>query len=684
MKKILITGADSYIGMSLERWLNQPQFKGQYLVDTIDMRGDNWKKWDFSIYDTVFHVAGIAHADIGKITIEQKKLYYKVNCDLAWETAQKAKSEGVQQFIYMSSMIVYGEQIWLGKKRVITEKSKPAPSNFYGDSKWKAEQKIGLLNDGCFKVAILRPPMIYGKGSKGNYPLLAKLAQKLLIFPDIENERSMLYIENLCEFVRLLADEGQGGVFLPQNAEYVRTSEMVHLIASAHRKQIFLVKSWNWLVYLAVYCPGKIRKMANKAFGNIVYEKIEYGLNYHKYTLAESIARTEKTEDNKIKLCAVTTVSKVMDWFIVDAMKYLNQNGFEVTLCCQMDATFIKKNSQYAKCVPLKLKRGFCLREMLKETFRLIVLFKKERFDIIQYCSPNAALCASVAGFFSRVPVRIYNQWGIRYVGCSGIKRMLLYLLEKITCRCSTIIQPDSKGNAEFSVNEKLYHKKKTEIIWNGSACGVNMKKFDCSKKQGWRNEIRNKLGIGQNDTVLIFVGRVTFDKGIKELLLSFKDLCKTRPGLHLIIAGDLEEAETVDKDLYKWSQTKKRIHYIGKTDQVEQYLAASDIFVLPSYREGFGSVVIEAEAMGIPVVVSDIPGPREAMKDKETGFIFTVKRVDKLTEKVKLLIENPDMRLRMGEKGIEFVKNCFEQEQFFIYLLENRKKCFKEDKRRR
>lgn len=273
MKRILITGAGSYIGTSVKRWLNRTEFAGMYQVDTVDMRGEGWKKKDFSGYDTVFHVAGIAHADIGKVTEEQKKLYYAVNCDLAVETAKKAKASGVRQFIYMSSIIVYGEGTSVRKRRVITGETKPSPSNFYGDSKWKAEQKLSPLCDDFFHVAILRPPMIYGKGCKGNYRMLEKIAMKCPVFPDFPNERSMLSIRNLCEFVRVRIENGDEGVFFPQDPEYVKTSEMVRDIARRNGKRVRLVRCFNWGIYLMEYFPGKIGGMVNKAFGSLVYDK---------------------------------------------------------------------------------------------------------------------------------------------------------------------------------------------------------------------------------------------------------------------------------------------------------------------------------------------------------------------------------------------------------------------------
>lgn len=272
MKKILITGAGSFIGTSFEKYMEQ--FDGEYKVETLDMKGDGWRKYDFSIYDSIFHVAGIAHADVSKVSEETKKLYYAVNCDLAFETAHKYKEElnGREgQFIYMSSIIVYGEETNINKKRVITKDTEPNPSNFYGDSKLQAERKLIPLMTDKFKVAIIRPPMIYGEGSKGNYQTLVKLAQKLPVFPDVKNERSMLSIENLCEFIKNYIDEDKSGILFPQDSHYVRTSRMVQEIAREHGKKIYLFSWMNWAIYLLGFIPGRIGKMVNKAFGNLVY-----------------------------------------------------------------------------------------------------------------------------------------------------------------------------------------------------------------------------------------------------------------------------------------------------------------------------------------------------------------------------------------------------------------------------
>jgi nucleoside-diphosphate-sugar epimerase len=258
MKKILITGKNSYVGKSLEKWLGN--YPDKYSIDSISLRNYSWKEKDFSEYDVVFHAAGIAHI---KETKENAHLYYKVNRDLAYEVAEKAKIENVKQFIFLSSMSVYG--IDTG---VIDKDSPLKPKSNYGKSKFEAEKLIANLENNFFKVVILRPPMIYGKGCKGNYTKLAKLALKTPVFPSIDNKRSMIYIDNLSAFVKYVIDNCGSGLFFPQNNDYVNTSEMVELIAKVHGKKILLTGLFNPLLNLI-----KRNEIVSKVFGNLTYEK---------------------------------------------------------------------------------------------------------------------------------------------------------------------------------------------------------------------------------------------------------------------------------------------------------------------------------------------------------------------------------------------------------------------------
>lgn len=298
-KRVLITGAGSYIGESFEQYAKK-HYDKNFEIDTIDMIDSSWRVKDFASYDAVFHVAGIAHADVESVDEATKEKYYAVNTDLAIETAKVAKEAGVKQFILMSSMIIYGKSAGYGKKKIIDEHTLPAPDNFYGDSKWQADWGVRKLNSLEFRVAVLRPPMIYGNGAKGNYAMLAKLAKKIPIFPDVDNERSMLFIGNLCEFLCLLLLSGEGGIYFPQNMEYTKTTSMVEKISDTVWHPIKCTKGLNPIVITASHVPGKIGGLVNKAFGNNIYSQklsIYNGLNYQVTNLQDSIEITEAVED---------------------------------------------------------------------------------------------------------------------------------------------------------------------------------------------------------------------------------------------------------------------------------------------------------------------------------------------------------------------------------------------------
>lgn len=255
------------------------------------MRTEGWQEHSFSEYDTVYHVAGIAHSDTRKASAKEQALYYSVNTDLAIECAKKAKKDGVRQFIFMSSIIVYGDSAPIGKMKIIKSDTPLSPANFYGDSKKKAEEGIITLRSEEFKVVILRPPMIYGKGSKGNYPQLARLARTLPIFPEVKNYRSMLYITNLCEFIRLMIENEEDGVFFPQNKRYMNTSRLVCVIGKVHGKKVMLVKGFQVMIKIA----GKLIPLVNKVFGNLVIDK-ELSIYKNDYQLVGTMLSIRESE----------------------------------------------------------------------------------------------------------------------------------------------------------------------------------------------------------------------------------------------------------------------------------------------------------------------------------------------------------------------------------------------------
>lgn len=289
MKHILITGAGSYIGTQVKAYLER--FPEQYAVSELNMHGEDWKKFRFRGYDAIVHTAGIVHREDTKRDPAFGELYTRVNTDLPVEVAEKAKAEGVKQFIFFSTMSVYGLTAPLGKPVFITKDTPLHPVDNYGKSKLEAEEKLLPMSDSDFRVAILRPPIVYGKGCKGNYRALQTFARKSPVFPMVENQRSMLYIENLAELIRQLIDDEAAGIFCPQNDEYTNTSRMVATIARARGRRVVLVEGFTWALKLL----GRWIPAVNKAFGSLCYEKAlsDYGGGYCVKTLPESIAETE-------------------------------------------------------------------------------------------------------------------------------------------------------------------------------------------------------------------------------------------------------------------------------------------------------------------------------------------------------------------------------------------------------
>ena len=287
MKKILITGAGSYVGESVRKYILSTS--SDFQIDAVDTMGDNWKNADYSQYDVVYHVAGIAHVNADP---KMEALYYKVNRDLTIEVAKHAKAAGVKQFIFMSSQIVFHESQSL-KSEVLTAETKENPNGFYGDSKLQAELGIKPLEDENFKVCILRPCMIYGPNAKGNFPRLAKLATKVPVFPAWHNKRSMLYIDNLAEFVKQAILRELSGTFYPQNRELADTVEIIRFFAKAAGHRIWITRLLNPFVWLGSFVLQPINKMFATYYYDPAMSKMDF--DYQLVSFEESLKRVAES-----------------------------------------------------------------------------------------------------------------------------------------------------------------------------------------------------------------------------------------------------------------------------------------------------------------------------------------------------------------------------------------------------
>lgn len=283
MKNILITGAGSYVGESVRRYILAKD--SSYQIDAVDTVGNNWKKVDYTKYDVVFHVAGIAHVNADP---KMEPLYYKVNRDLTIEVAKHAKAAGVKQFIFMSSQIVFHESRSL-KAEVLTTETKPAPNGFYGDSKLQVENGLHELESEEFKVCILRPCMIYGPNAKGNFPRLAKLACKTPVFPEWHNKRSMLYIDNLAEFVKQAIERELEGTFYPQNRELADTVEIIRFFAKEVGHKVWITRLFNPFIWLGSFILQPINKMFATYYYDPKMSKMEF--DYQLVSFEESLKK---------------------------------------------------------------------------------------------------------------------------------------------------------------------------------------------------------------------------------------------------------------------------------------------------------------------------------------------------------------------------------------------------------
>jgi glycosyltransferase involved in cell wall biosynthesis len=370
------------------------------------------------------------------------------------------------------------------------------------------------------------------------------------------------------------------------------------------------------------------------------------------------------------KICFVTTLPVTIKAFVLPQAKYLLQNGWDVTLICAEDEAFFKEIPNGIRYIPMPFKRGIDPLGIPWAIFKLYRIFKRESFDLVQYSTPNAAFYAATAAWLACTPTRLYAQWGIRYVGFTGLARSIFKRLERWCCRRSTIIEPDSLGNLEFSIQEGLYPRNKGRVIWNGSACGVNLDSFDITQKDVWRSAYRKKIGCDQRHLVIGFVGSVRRDKGCNELISACRSFFSNMPLARLLFVGDKNFYATIDNDLRDWIESSGQVIYVPQNNQIPKYIACMDVFALPSYREGFGLVIIEAEAMGVPVVASNVPGPIDAVRHGETGLVVPVKDAVALAEALEILLNDSSKRATYGAAAAAFVRDNFEQKEFLQRVL--------------
>lgn len=371
------------------------------------------------------------------------------------------------------------------------------------------------------------------------------------------------------------------------------------------------------------------------------------------------------------KICYIVTISKTIKSFFIPQIKFLSENGYKIYVICSPDNSLQEVLGNKIKFIPVEIPRGISFIKMIKAMYNLIKIFKKERFDLIQYSTPNASLCSAIAGKILKIKSRNYHLMGFRYLGANGISRIVLKFLEKITCKLSTSIECVSKSNIKLGIEEKIFSKDKVSIVWNGSTGGIDLKKFDYSKRDDWRKEIRLKLDYSESDFIYGFVGRITKDKGINEILESFFELKNKNK---LLLVGDFENKDLLHKELLEKAIKSENIVFHKSVTDIEKYFAAIDVLLLPSYREGFGNVIIEAAVMGTPAIVSNIPGPIDAIEQEKTALVVNIKDKEALLKAMKEIRKDNKYK-DMGLEAHIFATEHFRSDKLNEKILERKKK---------
>lgn len=374
------------------------------------------------------------------------------------------------------------------------------------------------------------------------------------------------------------------------------------------------------------------------------------------------------------KICFITTVPITIKSFLLGFSKHLiEKENYDVTFISSDDEDLRNICNEHLHFIPVSMKRGVGF-DGVSVIKKLTKIFKQQKFDIVQYSTPNASLYASIAAKIAKIPCRLYCQWGVRYMGFQGLFRIIFKFIEKTICRLSSVIEVESNSILSFCLNEGLYSKDKASVVWNGSACGVNLSKFDISRRLELRTSIRKALGIDDNSIVFGYAGRITRDKGINELVDAFLGANVNRVA-KLLLIGDYDNEGTIRADVVDKIENDDNIVHVGWVKNVERYYAAMDVFCSLSYREGFGLVVIEAGAMGTPGIVSNVPGQVDTVLDGQTGILAEVKNVPSIQNAIMTFINNPSLAKEMGHNARLYIEESYNDEILFSKLSEHRNK---------
>lgn len=372
------------------------------------------------------------------------------------------------------------------------------------------------------------------------------------------------------------------------------------------------------------------------------------------------------------KLCAISTIEGTLESFVIPAMRVFKEKGYDVTLICTMSERFLEQYSSEFHCIDVKMQRGISLKDLLVKPLEFYRIFKREKFDYVQYATTNASFYACVPAKLCGIKTRVYCQWGLLYVGYEGIKRKLFKWIEKFLCKKATHITVASKKNMEYALQEGLMKAEKASVVGDGGTIGVDLKVFDHAKRDAFKAEVLEEYPILKNKTVFGFVGRIETDKGINELLKAFLKI--NNPKFALLLIGRFDELRcNLNADVLTAAKSNENIIFHGFSREVPKYMSAMDILVHPTYREGFSMVIQQAMAMGCAIITTDVPGPSEVIEEGISGLLVPAQTVDELADAMQTLGNDQEKQTMFSKAGLQRVKEKFERSRMLELTYEDR-----------
>jgi len=380
----------------------------------------------------------------------------------------------------------------------------------------------------------------------------------------------------------------------------------------------------------------------------------------------------------KKKICVITTIETTLESFVIPVMRLFMQRGFDVTLMCMMSDMFVERYEGEFHLINVKMNRGISLKDMLMKPFEFYKIFKREKFNYVQYATTNAAWYASVAAKMAGVPVRVNCLWGLLYTASTGWKRKVYWFAEKYPCWFSNYFIVASKKNMEIAIADGLCKRERVSVIGDGGTIGVDLKVFDYGKREEYKLRMLERYPVLKGKLVYGYLGRIDVDKGVNELLKAF--LAVNNLKMALVLMGSFDDVRSgLDNDLIEKAKASENVIFTGFTREVALHLSVVDVLVHPTYREGFSMVIQQAMAMGCAIITTDIPGPSEVIVENESGLLVQVKDSEALQKAMRRMYEDKVLREAFVKAGLKRVEERFKRERMLELTYENRCQMMKD-----